>query len=203
MRLARRLDDALCAFRTGHSRRDLVRVNRRRLRLLCERAIESGQREIDADWTGLVGAVEQPALDAFRDDLQRFLQSSESIVLRRLAQRLDLRRSRLHDCRLDELARRKAGSNIVDAAFHYVDALSVPPAKSYGKLYKGLLEERPFDRFFGKKVFRGLDRHQILHRLKMLGTFCVRGKLPLTVFHGESGECRPRLWPSRKECGHA
>lgn len=203
MRLARRLDDALCAFRTGHSRRDLVRVNRRRLQLLCERAIESSQKEIDADWTGLVGTVAQPALDAFRDDLQRFLQCPDSIVQRRLAQRLDLRRARLHGCRLDELARRKAGSNIVDAAFHYVDALSIPPATTYGKLYEGLLEERPFDRFLGKEVFRGLDRHRILRWLKLRWAFRVRGKLPVSALSAERGDFQPSPWSVPKERGHA
>lgn len=207
--LLRRLDDAFCAFRTGHSRRDLDRTNWRRLQLLCERAIASDQKQIDTDETGLVGSVSVQILDAFRNDLQRFLESRDRSIHGVLAKRLYLRRSSLHCRRLDELARRKAGGNIVDAALYYVQALSVPPAKTYGKLYKGLLKERPFDHLFRKQFFHGLDGHRVLRSLNRCWSFCVRAKIPVSDIHAEPVEYQPvssRIanvsWPDQEERGH-
>ena len=180
--LLRRLDDAFCAFRTGHTRRDLDRANRRRLQLLCERAIASETREMDDDRTGLVGIVLAPRLDAFRDDLKGFLQGRDRGAHRRLAERLDLRRASLQRSRLDELAYRKAGGSLVDAALYSVELLSIPPANTYGKLYEGLLEKRPRDHFLRKQFFRRLNGHRLLRSLKL--RWCARGSLPVSMLHG-------------------
>lgn len=207
--LLRRLDDAFCAFRTGHSRRDLDRTNWRRLQLLCERAIASDQTQIDTDETALVGSLSAQILDAFRNDLQRFLQSRDRSIHCVLAKRLYLRRYSLHCRRLDEFARRKAGGNIVDAALYYAEALSVPPAKTYGKLYKGLLKERPFDHLFRKQFFRGLDGHRVLRSLKRCWLFCVRANTPASDVRSGPVEYQPAssriandLWPDQEERGH-
>lgn len=192
MNLLRRIDDALCAFATGHSRRDLDRARRRRLRLLCERMLAEDRRRIANDDTGVLEAGLTPLVEAFRDDLDRFAKTGDREIHRLLAQRLDLRRASLHSRRLDELARRDAGSDIFDQALYQVRALSLPATQGYGKLYEGLLHEGAPHHLLGKPFFRRFECHKFLRRIRMSWGVLRTGKLPASMLHARSFDFYPR-----------
>ena len=137
--LFRRLDDATCAFLTGHSRRDLDRVRRRRLYLLGRRLVASQQK--DAEWAQKWDEklYLQSSADASSDLLEQFEQSSGRRGGAALLYEIEIYRAWLGPRRIWTQVRALDGS--LEYVLQPLHTRSIVPNKLYGKLFDGLREE--------------------------------------------------------------
>ncbi|MBB5703576.1 hypothetical protein FHS76_003483 [Ochrobactrum daejeonense] len=160
----RRLDDAACAFLTGHSRRDLDRVRLRRLKILVRREIARLERE-----------AREHEYYSFRATFCRSLAQSLASRLEGVVNRVDGESYRilldhLHIERINLHARRKFqwddwhSLDDFDKARIHCPVMPVidPTGKQYGKLFEGLGDCRIFDPFHDKGGFRIRHWHRVL-----------------------------------------
>ncbi len=161
--LFRRLDNAACAFLTGHSRRDLDRVRLRRLKILVRREIARLERE-----------AREHEHFSFRATSCRSLAQSLASRLEGIVDRVDgdayrVLLDHLHIERINLHARRKFqwddwhSLDDFDKARIHCPVMPVvdPASKQYGKLFKGLGDRRIFDPFHDKGGFRVWHWHSV------------------------------------------
>lgn len=151
--LSRRLDDALCAFATGHSRRDIERVRRKRLALRAMRTARAMRAYVAAtsgpdylqDWLDELNAKTLASASAFDDVAHRLLVGleceSEAALLNELYIHSAARYARARRDLLD-IDAAKGGLDVVAGER---EALGVAPRESKGKLHKGLTKQACLD----------------------------------------------------------
>lgn len=197
--LLRRLDDAFCAFRTGHSRRDLDRVCRRRLELLGSRLVKRHERSAEKVVFAreLFGELAKSALDL----LENFRQSRGRTGAADLLKTLEIERSRLRSSRMGMWAQVCSFDGADEYTIEHLKAVPVFSDERYGKLFEGLREQLVLDPFENKARFGVGHGRRLLLGLKVRWLFCVHGKIPVGALHqgyfhfepcfGLAGEYRP------------
>lgn len=161
--LARRLSDAICAFRTGHSRRDLDRVRMRRFRLLGDRlAMRDERRSVDAGAWPHLGERYSDLAHTVRDLTDRVVVGRERIREAALLKHFELDRACLLSRRRNELLDWKPVERAANVDGSHVEAAPVPSPKLYGKLYEGLLEKRLLDLFLERACLCCGNCHRFL-----------------------------------------
>jgi hypothetical protein len=161
MSLLRRLDDAVCALATGHSRRDLDRVRKRRLQILGGRMIvrrfERAERH-----------------DLFRDFLLADAESAMHLVRdiangghrlhgAALLQQLEVDRSLLRSARMRGWAQVDAVQRADEDAIEFLKTAPVFSDECYGKLHEGLLHRGVANRLQHHKRVCVRYWHELLH----------------------------------------
>lgn len=170
--ILRRLDNAACAFLTGHSRRDLDRVRRRRLYLMGRRLVASRQK--DAEWAQKWDEklYLQSSADASSDLLEQFEQSSGRCGGAALLDEIEIYRAALSPRRIWTQVRTLDGS--LENVLQPLHARSIVPHKLYGKLFDGLREEGVGCTFMNKLGLSVSRWHRVLTPLLRLRSLFSR-----------------------------
>lgn len=165
-RLSRRLADALCAFRTGHSLRDLERVQTRRLILLGRRMagrLRSDARSFRGDFLGDMVAERREALANETERLVHALaQPGQRAVAAVLLHKLQIDRANLYAVRVGQWRDVRLGCGLADDHLNLLRVLPSLPGEGYGKLLEGLVEHRMLDAFQKELGFCIWPGHRIL-----------------------------------------
>jgi len=174
--LSRRFADALCAFRTGHSVRDLDRVRTRRLLLLGRRLLQSRRKVAEEAFLlpELFWASHRRAANLVRKLGKR----GGRIARPALLQELEVERSSLRSSRMRAWAEVRSLDGSREDAVEELKAAPVFSDEGYGKLLDGLGEERVLDSL-QHKLRRGVRYwHRFLRAVSVRFHFCIHGKLP-------------------------
>lgn len=173
MRLSRRIADALCAFETGHSVRDLDRCQRRRMRLLGDRLSARLQREADdaAGWPfgensfflRHARALAQEAVDL----TDRAVIGKDRVAQARLAKKLDIERASLDARRRQEWREGERIELLPDGDIRSLEPLGITPVELQGRFHKGLTERRSLYLGFHEQGFCRRYWHVCLHHLRL------------------------------------
>ncbi|MCC0035452.1 MAG: hypothetical protein H6887_09350 [Hoeflea sp.] len=141
--LFRRLDDALCAFATGHSRRDLDRVRRRRVWCLAERlALWHEKRAVGAsDW---FAEERRSRAAALRGGAQDFLHGLDGPRLRGLSQLLFIDGICKENVWKADLAERLGFECYSEIPPNLLEGIGLKPGKYPHDLTQGLFEYEGF-----------------------------------------------------------
>lgn len=167
MRILRRVDDALCAFVFGHTRRDVNRIRLVRLRLLVRREIARLERESTTnEYFSFYATSCRLTAQSLMDRLEGVIDSVDCEAYSVLLDHLLIQRSNLH-------ARRKFQWQYWDALDDFNKArikcpiLPVvdPASEYYGKLYEGLRQSRALDALHNERSFRVRYWHPLLPRI--------------------------------------
>lgn len=187
--LLRRLDDAFCAFRTGHSRRDLDRVRVRRLTLLGRRWVERQER-IAAE-NEFFQEYFRGSAQSSRDLFEKYAQSRGRVGSAALLQSLEVERLCLRSRRIGLWAQVGSLDGPDEYTLQQLKAAPVFSDEFYGKLYEGLREEFVLDPLQNKLRCGIRHGRRFLRAVKVRWLFCIHGKLPV----GELSKGRYRPEP--------
>lgn len=165
-RLSRRLADALCAFRTGHSVRDLDRARMRRLVLLGGRMAQRLRREARSFRGDALGDMVASHRDELADKAERLVhalaQPGQREVAPVLLHQLQVDRAHLYVVRVRQWRDVRADNGPGDEVVQRADILPALSGERYGKLLEGLVEHRMLDPFEEKLRFCIRSGHRVL-----------------------------------------
>lgn len=172
--LLRCLDDAICAFVTGHSRRDLDRVRMRRFQLLAGRIVLRHYAAAEAtDW-GFLATRLRASAQTVAELMDRVVVRRERIAEAALLQEFQIDRSSLYSRRRHDAFDRQILELSPDAQCRALETLPVASPKLYGKLYEGLLEQVGPDLFLECSRFCARNGHRVLRCLMMFAEAATR-----------------------------
>lgn len=170
-RLSRRFADALCAFRTGHSVRDLDRVRTRRILLLGRRMAERLRREAHSYRGDALGDMVASHREVLADDTERLVHALAKPGQREIAavllHKLQVDRAHLYIVRVRQWRDVRAGSGLDDDVVQRTHVLPAFSDERYGKLLEGLVEHRMLDPFQEKLRFCIRSGHRFLHTVSV------------------------------------
>ena len=180
MTLVRRLADALCAFRTGHSRRDLDRMSRRRLRLLGERMLARRKRQAET-MIYETASFRRWATTAANllDDL---LHRRHSDVATLLVEQLEIDRLMIHFRRVS--ARAQIGFDEGGGQHLFKRTPWPGPGDElYGKLHEGLVQQSVLHTLQHKLRMKAANWHGLLPLLRpeVAWSLLTNGKMPISA----------------------
>jgi hypothetical protein len=162
--LFRLLDNAACAFLTGHSRRDINRVRLCRLNILVRREIARLEREArEHDYFSFRATSCRSLAQSLTSRLEGVVDRVDDESYRVLLDHLHIERINLHARRKFQWDYWHSLDDFNKARIHCPVMPVVDPAsKQYGKLFKGLGDRRIFDPFHDKGGFRVWHWHSVL-----------------------------------------
>lgn len=196
MKLLRRLDDALCAFVTGHSRRDMDRVRMRRLALLGGRLSARLRREASVHreslFLGDILAEHKSASADAADSLVRaILDHRDRSVAAILLAKLEVDRASLYTLHIGRGTQIRARGRLSEDTLKRLDAAFVRSNERYGKLLEGLGKHRVLDALQHKLRLRIGNWHGFLHRCRLGWDILRTGRLPVSMLHREYFDFQP------------
>lgn len=183
--LRTRLANAACAFQTGHSVRDLDRIDRRRLGLLGRRLVRQLDRLADSfddpeDSLGL-RASHRASARAVEDLTARAVEGRERVAKTALLKELSFRRSLSYMRRREEVRDFEVAQDLGDASASKLEPVPVAPAELYGKFHEGLLEDRGLYFRFYQHRLTAWDWHVCLRLVwsaALIGLYRLSGRGP-------------------------
>lgn len=176
-RLSRRLADALCAFRTGHSVRDLDRVRMRRLLLLGGRMAQRLRREARSFRGDALGDMVAGHRDELADKAERLVhalaQPGQREIATVLLHQLQVDRAHLYVVRMRQWRDVRADNGLGDEVVQRAHILPALSSERYGKLLEGLVEHRMLDPFEEKLRFCIRSGHRVLRAAWVQFRLCI------------------------------
>jgi len=157
--LRRRIDDALCAFATGHSRRDLERVRRRRVWCISERLALWHEREAvgASDW---YAEERRSRAAALRGGAQDFLHALDGPRLRGLSQLLFVDGICKESVWKSDLAERLGFDSYSEIPRDLLESIGLKPGKYPHDLTQGLFHHEGFSFGFEELYPNRIYRHR-------------------------------------------
>jgi len=164
MTVIRRLDDALHAFLTGHSRRDLDRVRRRRMMLLGGRMVV--RRHEQAEESSLFASYYSCRAKAAASLVGNLSQGGHRRFGSALLQELEVDRGLVRSARVRGWAHVDALQSSDEYAIEFLKTAPVFSDERYGQLYEGLVQGGVLDCLQHHKRVCVRYGHEFLHLLK-------------------------------------
>jgi len=170
--LFRRLDDALCAFATGHSRRDLDRTRRRHVALhglRCARGLIHYADVLDEPWreggppSGM-GKWDRSRAKTAKRLARRLVQGScraSEAALRQIVHIQPEGRSVRACDRIQNCADRELSDELLDIVDRTVTGPEIETAERNGHFYQGFLQKKAFDLLHDKLLGWRWYRHRM------------------------------------------
>ncbi|WP_152599436.1 hypothetical protein [Hoeflea sp. BAL378] len=151
--LLRRIDDALCAFATGHSRRDRDRARRKRLALRALRTARAMRAYVAAssapaylqDWLDEMDAEKLASASAFDDLAHRLLVGLECAPEALLLNELDIHSAARYARARRDLLDIDAAKGRMDVVPGEGEAAGIAPGEGKRKLHKRLTKQACLD----------------------------------------------------------